>query len=159
MAAKRIGDRRRELPPQYRICAHCGREFRELVVLTLLATVLVLTFACGGGGEEEGAPTPTPTATPTPTLTPTPTQCEADRHAVQAALYAYYEEKEEWPTETGEPGDIEWGKLVLNFLPSIPATDKDCDWSVNSNPEGEVCVGQEVGCIPCKCRCGTGCAQ
>jgi len=129
---------------------------KQVIALSLLAILLLSTFACGGGGEEV---TPTPTPTPTPTLTPTPTQCEADRDAVQAALYAYYEEKEEWPTETGEPGDVEWGKLVPNFLPEYPSTDKDCDWSVNSNPEGEVCVGQEVDCIPCKCRCSTECSK
>ncbi len=130
---------------------------RGILVIFILGMLVVSGFACGGGGESEA--TPTPTLTPTPTPTPAPTQCEADRDAVQAALYAYYAEEGEWPTETGGPGDIEWEKLVPSFLPTIPATDDNCDWSVNSDPEGEVCVGQEVGCIPCSCRCGTRCAE
>jgi len=122
---------------------------RTMAIIIILGMLLIGIFACGGGGESEATPTPTPTPTP----------CEADRSAVQAALYAYHMQNEEWPTETGEPGDIEWEKLVPSFLPDIPTTDDNCDWSVNSDPEGGVCVGERVGCVPCKCGCGTGCAE
>lgn len=45
---------------------------KKLIVLTLLATLLVSTMACGGGGEEQATPTSTAIATPTPTPTPMP---------------------------------------------------------------------------------------
>jgi len=118
-----------------------------MAIIIILGMLLIGIFACGGGGDSEATPTPTPTP------------CEADRSAVQAAIYAYHMQNEEWPTETGEPGDIVWEKLVPEFLPDIPTTDDNCDWSVNSDPEGEVCVGERVGCIPCRCGCGTGCAE
>ena len=44
----------------------------KLIVLTLLAILLLSTFACVEGGEE-ATPTPTPTLTLTPTYTPPPT--------------------------------------------------------------------------------------
>ena len=122
---------------------------RTMATIIILGMLLIGIFACGGGGESEATPTPTPTPTP----------CEADRSAVQAALYAYHMQNEEWPTETGESGDIVWEKLVPSFLPTIPTTDDNCDWSVDSDPEGGVCVGERVGCVPCKCGCGTGCAE
>jgi hypothetical protein len=136
-------------------------KIRIMAALIILGMLLVSIFACRGGGGSEATPTPTATPTPgaTPTPTATPTKCEADRDAVQTAIYAYEEENGEWPTETGGPGDIAWEKLVPDYLPSIPTTDDDCDWSVNSDPEGEVCVGERVGCIPCRCGCGTGCAE
>ena len=88
--------------------------------------------------------TPTPELTPTPTPTPTPgrtpTKCEVDRDAIQVALDAYHAEKGEWPTADGQPGNIEWGKLVPGFLDDIPGTDSRCHWQVNSDPEGEVCL-------------------
>jgi len=126
-------------------------KIRALAMIIVLGILLIGIFACGGGGGSEATPTPAPTRTPTP--------CEADRSAVQAALYAYHMQNEEWPTETGGSGDIAWEKLVPGFLPTIPTTDENCDWSVNSDPEGEVCVGERVGCVPCKCGCGTGCAE
>ena len=61
-------------------------------------------------------------------------------NAIQAALHAYYSKFGEWPTASGEPGDIKWNKLVPDFLPYIPHTDSQCDWQVNSDPEGEVCL-------------------
>lgn len=122
-------------------------KIRKMAAIFILGILPICALACAAGPEV------------TPTPTPTPTQCEADRDAVQAAIYAYNSEKGEWPTETGGPGDIEWERLVPGFLESIPTTDDNCDWSVNSDPEGEVCVGGEVGCIPCSCRCGTGCAE
>lgn len=46
---------------------------KKLIVFSLLAILLLSSFACGGGA----APTPTPTLTPTPTPTPTPTATPA----------------------------------------------------------------------------------
>ena len=77
---------------------------------------------------------------PTPTTSPTPTPCETDRDTIQAALYAYYAEKGEWPTANGQPGKIDWDKLMPGFLDAIPSTDSKCHWQVNSNPEGRVCL-------------------
>ena len=122
---------------------------KTILAILILGISLLSAFACGDPGPPEA----------TPTATPTPTQCEADRDAIQTALYAYHDEKGEWPTETGGPGDIEWEKLVPSFLASIPTTDDNCDWSVSSDPEGDVCVGPRIGCISCKCRCGTRCAE
>jgi hypothetical protein len=102
----------------------------------LLGILLVSGFACcpEGAGPEA-------TPTPTPTVTPVLTQCEMDRDAIQAALDAYHDETGEWPTADGQPGDIEWGKLVPGFLDALPPTAETCDWRVNSDPEGEVCIG------------------
>jgi hypothetical protein len=75
---------------------------------------------------------------PTPTLT-APT-CEQTRDAIQAALDAYHAEHEVWPTADGEPGDIDWTKLVPDFMEAIPADDVTCDWQVNAHPVGKVCV-------------------
>ena len=66
--------------------------------------------------------------------------CDQTKNAIQAALDAYDTEHGEWPTADGQPGDIEWTKLVPNFMEAVPANDSDCDWWVNSDPEGEVCV-------------------
>ncbi len=101
----------------------------------LLGILLVSGFACcpEGAGPEA-------TPTPTPTVTHTPTQCEADRDAIQAALDAYHDETGEWPTSDGQPGDIEWTELVPDFMAGIPANDSLCEWAVNSDPEGEVCL-------------------
>ena len=60
-------------------------------------------------------------------------------YAIQAALDAYHDENGEWPTDDGGPGGIEWEELVPDFLSEIPSASK-CDWQVNSDPEGEVCV-------------------
>jgi len=90
----------------------------------------------------QATPTPTPEATPTPTPEPTraPSRCELDRDAVQVALDAYHDDTGEWPTADGQPGDIEWDELVPGFLDGVPSTDSKCDWQVNSDPEGDVCL-------------------
>ena len=128
----------------------------KILAILMLGILLVSVFACCPGPE--ATPTPTPTLTPTPTATPT--ACEADRDAIQAALYSYHDEIGEWPTADGQPGDIEWTKLVPNFMAGIPANDSTCNWSVNSDTEGEVCVGSGgTGCVPCSCQCSTRCSQ
>jgi len=115
----------------------------KTVILFLLLTLpLLSTVACGGGSGPTATPTPAPTLTPTQEPTPgqTPTNCEADRDAIQAALYAYHGEEGKWPTADGEPGDIEWDRLAPGFLGDVPSTDSKCDWQVNDDPYGEVCL-------------------
>ena len=130
---------------------------KAILAILILGMLLICTLACGDPGAPEA--TPTPTLTPTPTPTPKLTQCERDRDAVQAVLYDYYQENGEWPTETGGPGDIDWEKLVPSHLFRIPVSDVNCDWSVNSDPEGEMCVGPTIGCVECKCPCSARCAE
>ena len=112
------------------------------IIFTLLTLLLLSTVACGGGSGPTATPIPVPTLTPTQEPTPgrTPANCEAHRDAIQAALYAYQGEEGKWPTADGEPGDIEWDKLVPRFLGDVPSTDSKCYWQVNSDPYGEVCV-------------------
>ena len=69
--------------------------------------------------------------------------CVEARDAIQPALDAYNAQYHEWPTADGEPGDIEWTRLVPEFMEGIPSIDSECDWWVNSDPEGEVCVQHE----------------
>jgi len=126
---------------------------KRIVLIFILGILLVSVFACAGGPEA----TPTPTATPLPTRTPT--MYETDRDAVQTAVDDYYAEHGEWPTSDGDPGDIAWEKLVPRFLASIPTTDSNCDWSVNSNPEGAVCLGDRIGCSSCSCPGITRCSN
>jgi len=106
---------------------------KGFAAIIMLGILLVSIAACCPEGTG-------PKATPTPKVT----QCEIDRDAIQAALDAYHAEMGEWPTADGQPGDIEWDKLVPDFLDEIPATDSTCDWQVNSDPEGEVCL--QHGC-------------
>jgi len=85
--------------------------------------------------EVSGGPTPSPTALPTVTMS-----CTEARDTTQAALDGYHAEHGEWPTADGQPGDIVWPKLVPQFMDGVPSNDGDCDWWVNSSPEGDVCV-------------------
>jgi hypothetical protein len=69
-----------------------------------------------------------------------PTQCETDRDTIQEALNAYNEANGDWPTASGQSGDIVWDKLVPEYMSEMPIIDGDCDWQVSGNPEGNVCV-------------------
>ena len=108
--------------------------------------------------------TPTPTITPIPTVSPSPSpitvssatpaatplptrlptigdNCQRDRDDIQVAISAYHEANGDWPTVDGQPGgDIVWAKLVPDLLEGVPALDEFCDWQVDSNPEGAVCL-------------------
>jgi hypothetical protein len=122
-----------------------------IVAIPLLCILLVSSLSCAKGSNN-GIPSPTPTlsttsnASPTltsaitPTATLGPEGCEPDRDAIQVALNAYQAENGDWPTADGDPGDIKWSKLVPDFLPYIPHTDSDCDWQVDSNPIGTICL-------------------
>ena len=59
------------------------------------------------------------------------------------ALFAYHDANGIWPTANGQPGDINWDKLVSAFLNEVPSTDNKCDWQVDSNPEGGVCLWKQ----------------
>jgi hypothetical protein len=108
-------------------------------IILLVYTLLIVGAACGGGGNAE--PTATPIATETPTPLPTVVMsCDQARDAIQIALDAYNAVHGDWPTIDGQPGDIEWSKLALDFIDGIPSNDNKCEWWVNSNPEGDVCL-------------------
>lgn len=101
----------------------------RFTAILLLCILLISTAACDGGGGE-------PTAVPTLG----PAGCAPDRDATQAAIDAYHAKYGGWPTADGEPGDMDWDKLMPEFLPHKPATDTKCMWGVNGDPEGEVCL-------------------
>ncbi len=107
-----------------------------VLVIVLIVVAVVITVGVKGGF----APGPTTTPTPTPTASFAPSACEIARDSIQAALDDYYAEYGEWPTANGQPGDIEWTELVPDFMEAVPANDSKCDWQVNSDPEGKVCV-------------------
>jgi len=110
---------------------------RVRLVSPLLALLLLAGCACSPGGGP--GPTPTPSGTPQPVPTVRMT-CEEARDAIQEALTAYHARNGDWPTADGAPGDIVWSKLVPDFMEAMPANDSLCDWQVNSNPEGNVCL-------------------
>jgi len=106
-----------------------------IALIFVLGVLLVVGFiSCEGPAVE-----PTPTATPTP-LPTVVMSCVQARDTIQQALSDYNAEHGEWPTSNGQPGDIEWTKLVPDFMAGIPANDSSCDWWVNSDPEGKVCL-------------------
>jgi len=80
----------------------------------------------------------------TPIETPLPTRdtgsCIPDRDEIQVALDTYYAENGEWPTIDGYPGDIEWAKLIPELLDGVPYTDSSCEWQVDDDPEGAICL-------------------
>ena len=107
-----------------------------LVVFLIIAVGMVITISVKSGF----GPGATPTPTPTPTASIIPSACEIARDSTQAAIDAYHAEHGEWPTTDGQPGDIDWDKLVPAFMDITPSNDASCEWRVNSDPEGEVCV-------------------
>ncbi len=110
---------------------------KRIILIFILSILLVSASTCAIG------PGPTPTPTPATTLTPLPIvsmSCEEARDTIQDALESYNTEYGNWPTMDGEPGDIQWTKLVPDFMTAVPANDSKCHWQVNGHPEGEVCV-------------------
>jgi hypothetical protein len=99
----------------------------------LLGVLLLIGFIRYEGSAAGPAPTPTPL--PTVSMS-----CTQARDAIQVALNAYHTEKGKWPTADGQPGDIEWTKLFPDYMAGIPSNDSKCEWWVNSDPEGEVCL-------------------
>lgn len=113
------------------------RRTRATPILFLLALLLLTSGACNPGGDPGSTPTPGGTPQPVPTVTMT---CEQARDAIQQALDAYHGKYGDWPTADGAPGDIVWPKLVPEFMEYGASNDSKCDWQVNSNPLGQVCV-------------------
>jgi len=119
----------------------------RFIIMTIIVIYLaIVAVATVYAAKEEPEPehTPTPTATVTETVTPAPTapvsSCEKDKNDIQAALNAYHAANGDWPTANGQPGDIVWDKLVPQYMSAMPLIDSSCNWQVNSNPEGSVCV-------------------
>lgn len=84
--------------------------------------------------------TPTPTGTPEPTPPLAYLDCTTARDTTQAAIDDYHAAYGEWPTADGEPGDIDWWKLYPEFMEAMPSNDHKCDWWVDDDPLGTVCV-------------------
>ena len=112
-----------------------------LIIIIVAAIAAVIAIGVTGGFEPGSTTTHTPTPIPTATSLPAVIMsCEEARDAIQDALEAYNTAHGNWPTMDGEPGDIEWTELVPDFMEAVPANDSKCDWQVNSDPEGDVCV-------------------
>jgi hypothetical protein len=102
------------------------------IVIIYLAIVAVATvYAAKEKPEAEHTPTPTATYA---------SNCEKDKHEIQTALNAYYDDNSNWPTADGQPGDMVWDELVPKYMSEMPVIDDQCDWQVSGNPEGNVCV-------------------
>ena len=97
-----------------------------LIIILVAAIAVIVAIGVKGGFE--------PGSTPLPTVT---MSCNEAKNGIQAALDAYHVEHTEWPTANGQPGDIAWTKLVPDFMAAVPYR---CDWRVNSDPVGEVCL-------------------
>ena len=110
---------------------------RVTPVFLLLVLLLLTALACNPGGGPGATATPTGTPQPVPTV---PVTCEEAQDSIQQALDAYHAQYGNWPTADGEPGDIVWPKLVPDFMEYGPGNDNKCDWWVNSDPEGKVCL-------------------
>lgn len=111
----------------------------RIAVIVFMGILLMAGASCGGGENAEPTATPIVTATPTP-LPTVVMSCDQARDAIQEALIDYHNERGEWPTANGEPGDIEWINLVPDFMTGIPSNDSKCEWWVNSDPKGDVCL-------------------
>ena len=109
----------------------------RVVLLLFLGILLLSSWGC----VVDQSPPVTPTPEATPTELPTASMnCDQAKVATQAAIDAYYAQYGAWPTADGTAGDIEWSKLVPEFMEAVPSNDSKCEWQVNSNPEGEICV-------------------
>jgi len=108
-----------------------------LAMPLILTALLLCAMACVAADGALLTPTPVGTPTPLPTIQ---MGCVEAKNAVQVAIDAYHAQKGVWPTSDGQPGDIDWAKLIPGYMAGVPSDDKSCDWRVNSNPLGEVCI-------------------
>lgn len=144
---------------------------RSFCLLALLLPALVmLSLSCDADTVPDGRSTNPPeatdqgeqTAAPTPTATSpsaqSGSQCSDDLQRIASAFDAYYAANSVWPTADGGPGDVDWTKLVPESLDEIPVTDADCDWQVNTAPEGTVCIFDKESKPPA-CYCASVCTQ
>ena len=113
------------------------QRYKVTLVSFLLALLLLTGFACNPSGGPGATPTPTGTPQPVPTV---PMSCAEAQEGIQQALDDYHAKYGNWPTADGKPGDIVWPKLVPEFMEYGAGNDNKCDWQVNSDPEGEVCL-------------------
>lgn len=111
----------------------------RIAMILLMGVLLVAGAACAEGRDVQPIATPTPMPTQA-SLPATAMSCEQARDAIQEALDDFHDAHGEWPTADGRPGDIEWAKLTPEFMPGVPFNDRKCEWWVNSNPEGQVCL-------------------
>lgn len=92
----------------------------------------------------EASPTPssTPVSTisPEPTPVPTKSRCEMDMETIQAAIDIYITQHNEWPTVDGQPGPMDWDKLIPGYMDEKPYANDKCKWGVNSDPQGDACM-------------------
>ncbi len=113
---------------------------------------MMAAIACDVNSEKESIavakPTPSVTATPKPppTMPKEPTLCELQTVAIQEAVFEYHDKQDKWPTFDGKPDDIQWTKLVPDLLANEPSTDYQCDWQVDDDPEGTVCLPPKNYC-------------
>ncbi len=99
-----------------------------------------------------------PTASPVPSVNGNGIDCFSDLLLIQPALTEYFQETWKWPTDSGGFGDIEWDKLIPDYLVAIPLSDVLCDWQVNKAPEGTVCLINKSEKAQ-YCACGSACVQ
>jgi len=99
----------------------------------LLGVLLLIGFIRYEGPAAGSSPTPTPL--PTAAMS-----CQQANDAIQDAVDDYYDNTRRWPTTDGRPGDIVWTELVPKYMEGVPSNDSRCDFRVNSDPEGEVCL-------------------
>lgn len=95
-----------------------------LAILAILAGVVALSLTMYiGRGEEEA--------------------CRVEKRDIEAAVFSYYHENLKWPTDEGGPGDIDFTKLMGDYLDDTPASDESCLWQIAENgavvPGGEDC--------------------
>lgn len=95
-----------------------------LAILAILAGVVALSLTIYIGRGEEDA-------------------CRVEKRSIEAAVFSYYNQNAEWPTDEGGAGDIDFTKLVGDYLDDTPASDESCLWQIDDNgavvPDSEDC--------------------
>ena len=71
------------------------------------------------------------------------TRCELDMEMIQNAIDVYNSQYDQWPTINGQPGPIEWDKIVPEYMEVMPYADNRCQWKVDDDPEGFVCKEED----------------
>jgi hypothetical protein len=81
------------------------------------------------------------------------TACETDQNQLQKVVFLYHDQKDMWPTDTGDrPGDLFYddpvgGPLVPDWVIEVPDSDKQCDWHIDG--QGVVVLGDDATDCPC----------
>ena len=111
-----------------------GWQITGYLSLFVLAILLVVGFTSYEGSAEGSI------AAPTPSLPTVSMSCQQAMDAIQTATDEYHHDKRRWPTTNCRPGDIVWVELVPDYMEAVPSNDSKCDFRVNSNPEGDICI-------------------